>query len=98
MQMTLDTFNGMKANGQIPRDADFYNPNHTKRAGEIHAGYLFDLYKGNPALAAAAYYGGEKAVVDGRIVRYRDLRNPNAPDTLGYAESILRRMGLTPGG
>jgi len=91
MQVQQATFDGMKRNGQIPMDADFNNPNHTKRAGEIHAGYLFDQY-GDPALAAAAYYGGEKAVKDGKVVEFGNLKNPSHPTTTQYAEQILNRM------
>ena len=91
MQVQRDTFDGMKRNGQIPEWADFGNPIHTARAGEIHAKYLFDKYK-DPKLAAAAYYGGEKAVSNGRIVSFGNKTRPSDPTTDEYAEDIYRRM------
>ena len=95
MQVKLSTFDGMKKNGQIPAWADFNNPEHTKRAGEILAEFLFDKYQGDPAKAAAAYYGGEGAVApDGRIKNYGNKERPGDPTTHGYAAQILRRMGL----
>jgi hypothetical protein len=93
MQVKRETFDGMKRNGQIPQWADFNNPSHTKRAGEIHAEYLFDKYKGNPALAAAAYYGGEKAVSGDKIVNFGNKSRPSDPTTTEYATDILRRLG-----
>lgn len=92
MQVQRDTFDGMKANGQIPKWADFNNPNDTRRAGEILAEYLFDKYNGRADLAAAAYYGGEKAVKDGKIVVFGNLKHPSHPKTDQYAAEILARM------
>jgi len=92
MQVKRETFNGMKANGQIPQWADFNNPDHTRRAGEIHAEYLFDKYQGRPDLAAAAYYGGEKAVRDGRIVVFGNRSRPSDPTTAEYANAVVGRM------
>jgi hypothetical protein len=92
MQVTEETFNGMKKNGMIPQSADWSNPVHSARAGEILAGYLFDKYGGDERLAAAAYYGGEKAVKNGKIVEFGDLKNSKAPTTIGYADDIYRRI------
>ena len=93
MQMIRETFDGMKRNGQIPQWADFNNPNDTRRAGEIHAEYLYDLYKGDVRLAGAAYYGGPKAVKNGAVVEFGDRKNPKAPTTVQYADAILARLG-----
>jgi len=93
MQMMKSTFDGMKRNGQLPPEADFSNPNHTLRAGQIHAAYLFDLYGGDAFKAAAAYYGGEKAVTsDGRVQNFGNKQRPQDPTTHQYAEQIVRRM------
>lgn len=94
MQVQRQTFDGMKANGQIPQWANFNDPSHTKRAGEILAEYLFDKYQGRPDLAAAAYYGGEKAVDGGRIVDFGNKQRPGDPTTTQYAAAILGRLGL----
>lgn len=93
MQVQEATFNGLKAKGLIPQWADFNNPDHTMRAGEIHAASLFDKYQGNPGLAAAAYYGGEKAVANGRIVNFGNKTRPGDPTTTEYAAQILKRLG-----
>ena len=94
MQVQDATFEGMKRNGMIPQWADFNNPDHTKRAGEKLAEYLFDKYGGNPALAAAAYYGGEKAVSNGQIVDFGNKTRPGDPTTKQYATAILKRLGM----
>lgn len=94
MQVKESTFNGMKSQGMIPPTADFNNPNHTMRAGQILAAYLFDKYGGDAAKAAAAYYGGEKAVSpDGRILDFGNKTRPGDPTTVQYAQAIVRRMG-----
>jgi hypothetical protein len=96
MQVQNTTFDGMKRNGMIPPHADFNNPNHTKRAGEILAEHLFDKYGGDPAKAAASYYGGEKAVTsDGRILDFGNKERPGDPTTHEYAKAILQRMGIS---
>jgi hypothetical protein len=93
MQMIRTTFDGMKRLGQIPQWADFQNPDDTRRAGEIHAEYLFDQYGGDARKAAAAYYGGEKAVKpDGSIAVFGDLKNSSAPSTVQYADAVMARM------
>jgi soluble lytic murein transglycosylase-like protein len=92
MQVEFATFQGMKKNGQIPAHADFSNPNHTKRAGEILAGQLFDDYGGDTKLAAAAYYGGPKAVRNGRVVEFGNRERPEDPTTSRYARDIAERM------
>lgn len=92
MQIIPGTFQMMKDKGLIPKDFDFNNPAHNKAAGEAYASYLYDKYNGNTKLAAAAYYGGEGAVRDGQIIRRVDTKNPNAPDTLQYAEQVQQKI------
>jgi len=93
MQVKQSTFDSMRRLGQIPAWADFSNPAHTKRAGEILASNLFDKYKGNVMQAAAAYYGGDKAVrPDGSIVIFGVTDDPKAPNTMEYATQINARM------
>lgn len=93
MQIIKGTFDGMKRLGLIPQDADFNNPNHSKRAGEIHAEYLFDKYQGDARKAAAAYYSGEGVVKrDGTIGNYSDPKNAKAPTTHQYADQIAARL------
>ena len=92
MQVQRETFDGMKLLGQIPEHADFNNPNHTKRAGEIHAGYLYDKHEGKVTLAAAEYYGGPKAVKNGSIVVFGNRKHPDHPTTMQYAQEISSRM------
>lgn len=94
MQVTLETFNGMKAKGMIPKDADWANPNDTMAAGVTLVKALAAKYGNDPRKIAAAYYAGEKAVnADGTINNFRDLKNPKAPDTLGYVEQVMGRLG-----
>lgn len=97
MQVTRQTFDGMKKVGLIPADWDHANPAHTKEAGNRLIDHLADKYGDDPLKVAVAYYAGEKAVKeDGSIVDYHDLKNPRAPTTLQYGHQILTRMGLTP--
>jgi hypothetical protein len=96
-QLTESTFNGLKKNKQIPADYQFDNQEHNTLASEV---LLEDTWKrsgGDPAKAAAMWYGGPKAVdKDGNIVSYRDRKNPNAPDTVQYSKEVLGRMSQTP--
>jgi len=98
MQVTKPTFVGMQNNGLIPQDWNWEDPEHSTRAGIALLNSYMDKYGDDPALAAAAYYGGEKAVKDGQIVDFGDRKNPKAPRTSEYAQMILSRMGLKPGG
>ncbi len=97
MQITRATFNGLKNQKLIPPDADFNNPEHTKAAGAVLVGQLYDQYGGDPEKVAAAYYGGPKAVgPDGKIVEFGDTKNPKAPTTTQYAQQVMGRIGGAP--
>lgn len=96
MQITKPTFDGLKVNGLIPSDWDWANPAQSKEAGNRLLDSYMDKYNDDPQKAAAAYYAGEKAVnANGQIVNYHDLKHPNAPDTYGYVNDVMTRMGLT---
>lgn len=95
MQVTASTFEGMKNRGLIPADFKHDNPEHTKTAGQVLVGHLFDKYQGDPRKVAAAYYAGEKAVrADGTIADFRDKKNSKAPTTLQYVDGIMARLGV----
>lgn len=96
MQITKPTFDGLKKNGVIPEDYDFNNPVHTKDAGEKLVDSLMDRYNNDPAKAAAAYYGGPKAVnKDGSLADFGDLKNPKAPTVKQYVSQVLARGGMS---
>jgi len=95
MQIKDTTFDGMKKLGLIPQDADFRNPNHTLRAGQIWASYLLKKFNNDPYKAAAAYYAGEGVVAqDGTVHDWGNKKRPQDPTSRQYADQILRRMGL----
>jgi soluble lytic murein transglycosylase-like protein len=95
MQIIRETFDGLKAQGLIPADAEFTNKADTMNAGLVLIRQLMKQYNGNIEQAAAAYYSGPKAVnVDGSInTHYRDLKNPNAPTVGEYIAKVKSRMG-----
>lgn len=95
MQVTLDTFNGMKANGWIPANYNHANPAHTTEAGNVLIDRLFDKYgEDRPDQVAAAYYGGEKAVrPDGSIANFGNLKHPEQPKVRDYVTQVLGRIG-----
>lgn len=91
-QILESTFNGLKAQGKIPADFDWRNPAHNEAAAVAYMQEAWSAAGGDPRKAAAYYYGGPKAIAGGQINTYRDLRNPRAPDTHGYADQVLARM------
>lgn len=94
MQVTRPTFEGLKAQGVIPKDYDHANPQHTKAAGEALVGVLYKKYDGDVSKVAAAYYSGEKAIRDdGSIRNFQDKKNPKAPMTHQYVADIMKRLG-----
>lgn len=94
MQVTKSTFEGLKAKGRIPANYDHANPEHTTIAGNTLIDDLFDKYGDAPDKVAAAYYGGEKAVLpDGSIANLPDLKNPKAPTVHQYVRQVMGRMG-----
>lgn len=91
-QILESTFNGLKAQGKIPADFDWRNPAHNEAAAVAYMQEAWAAAGGDPRKAAAYYYGGPKAIAGGQINTYRDLRNPRAPDTHGYADQVFARM------
>lgn len=91
-QILESTFNGLKAQGKIPADYDWRNPAHNEAAAVAYMQEAWQAAGGDPRKAAAYYYGGPKAIAGGQINTYRDLRNPRAPDTHGYADQVVARM------
>lgn len=88
MQITPDAFNEVADKGW-----DINNPLDNARAG---IRYLAKMYKdgGNDArLAAIGYYGGPGAIAKAREGKsVSDPRNPKAPNTFEYADSVLDRL------
>lgn len=93
-QILRPTFEGLKKQGKIPADYEWTNPAHNEEAAVKYMEEAWSAGSGRPDLAAAYYYGGPKAIKGGQIVSYRDTKNPKAPDTIGYAKSVMQRMGL----
>ncbi len=99
MQVTKDTFEGLKRDGLIPSDWEHGNPAHTTAAGIALIKQLHQQYAGDPRKIAAAYYSGPKAIAaDGTIKNLRDPKNPKAPSTLEYVRQVTSRMASAPSG
>ena len=85
MQILPNTFSSVADKGW-----DINNAEHNIRAGIRYAGQLLNMSKGDERLAAAGYYGGpggmQKAA---QGVPVADPRNPNAPNTLQYADQVV---------
>lgn len=97
MQIIAPTFDALKNKGIIPNSWDINDPKQSQEAGNRLADYLYDKYGGNTDKAGAAFYAGEKAVrPDGSIANFKDKKNPNAPDVLGYIAALNKRLGGTP--
>lgn len=58
MQFTSRTWNSLIAQGKLPADADRTDPETSIKAAAILMKENLARYKGNPAAATAAYYGG----------------------------------------
>lgn len=88
MQIIPQTFKSFADKGW-----DISNPEHSARASIRYIQALEKQFGDNPRAVAAAYYGGPKAgnaLLNGEA--YRDLKNPNAPNTLQYADKVVSRM------
>ena len=96
-QILESTFKGLQRNGKVPADYQWSNPAHNEFAAEAYMKEAWEATGGDPRRAGAYYYGGPKAVANGRIVLFGDKKNPKAPTTVEYADSIAARMGLAPG-
>ena len=89
MQIIPSTFNSVADKGW-----DISDPLHNARAGIRYLGQMYELAKGDPALAAAGYYGGPGGLAKARQgVAVADPRNPNAPTTLQYGQQVAARVG-----
>jgi hypothetical protein len=88
MQVMPDTFKSV-----ADPDMDITKPLDNMRAGIRYGLKGFNAAKGDPVLAGAFYYGGpggmQKAM---KGVAVSDPKNPNAPTTIGYGQSIAQRM------
>lgn len=88
MQIIPGTFNRMADKGWNIND-----PLDNARAGLRYVNRLYDLADGDPRLTAAGYYGGEGAIPKARAGQaVSDPRNPNAPNTLQYADQVASRI------
>lgn len=93
MQVTRDTFEGMRLSGLIPENYSFDNQAHLAEAGVALIQDLARRYNNDPEKIAAAYYGGPGAVTDRGIRRMRrDPKNPKAPTVGQYADQVLARL------
>ena len=69
------------------------NPEHNMRSGVRYASKMYDDANGDVGLASAGYYGGPNGMKKAsQGVAISDPRNPNAPDTLGYAKQVLSKL------
>lgn len=69
------------------------DPLDNARAGLRYVSKLYDLAEGDPRLTAAGYYGGEGAIPKAKAGQaVSDPRNPNAPNTLQYADQVASRL------
>lgn len=92
MQIIESTFNGLKAQGRIPQDANWRNPADSAAAGRAFAGYLYDKNRGDTRKSAAEYYTGEANVAKGNYLNLRDNKNPKAPTVGEYIDQIHARI------
>ena len=75
------------------QDWKINNPEHNMRSGVRYASKMFDSANGDVSLASAGYYGGPNGMKKAsQGIAISDPRNPNAPDTLGYAKQVLSRL------
>jgi len=89
MQIIPETFRSV-----AEPDWDIQNPVHNARGGIRYARERYREAKGDPALAAAGYYGGPggQAKAAQGIAVY-DPRNPRNPSTLEYGQQVAARAG-----
>lgn len=88
MQVMPETFKSV-----ADPDMDITKPLDNMRAGIRYGLQGFNAAKGDPVLAGAYYYGGPggfKKAMQG--VAVSDPKNPNAPTTIGYGQSVAQRM------
>nr|WKF58833.1 hypothetical protein HUO10_003334 [Paraburkholderia busanensis] len=91
MQLRPDTFKRFADKGWSIDD-----PEHNARAAVRYIKSLSDKTGGDPKLISVGYYGGEGAIPKAKAgIAVRDPRNPNAPDTLQYADQVTSRVPKT---
>jgi hypothetical protein len=89
MQIIPSTFSSV-----ADKDWNIDDPMQNARAGIRYIKQLDARSGGNSELTAVGYYGGPgamKKALQGKAVS--DPRNPNAPNTLQYAQKVVSRMG-----
>jgi hypothetical protein len=88
MQMKRGTFQRFADAGWNIKD-----PVDNARAAVRFISSLHERGGGDPALTAAGYYGGEGGQDKAKQgIAVKDPRNPDAPDTLQYAQQVLSRL------
>lgn len=93
MQIIPSTFKSVADKGW-----DINDPTANARAGIRYVEKMVEAGGGDLRLAAVGYYGGPGAIAKARKGEaVYDKRNPNAPNTLQYADQVLARMGGNPG-
>lgn len=91
MQVIPDTFRRVADKGW-----DINDPVHNARAGVRYISKLNERAGGDAALTAAGYYGGEGAQDKARRgIAVSDPRNPQAPNTLQYAQQVVGRISVS---
>ena len=74
-------------------DWNINDPEHNARAGVRYVGQMYERAGGDPALAAAGYYGGPGGLEKARQgIAVSDPRNPKAPNTLEYGQQVAARL------
>lgn len=88
MQILPSTFAGVADKGWNIND-----PTQNARAGVRYLKQMYEQSSGDPAIAAAGYYGGPGGLEKARRgVAVSDPRNPNAPNTLQYGQQVAARL------
>lgn len=92
MQILPGTFKEVMPQG------DINNPYDNARAGLRYIKKMYDVSGGDLNLTAVGYYGGPGGIAKAKEgVAVKDPRNPNAPDTLQYAQQVLSRTDVPRG-
>ena len=93
MQITPDTWTGLKKKGLIPLEYDINNPEHNKAGGNALIEDAYSRHGGDADKVMAEYYGGPGAIKGGTIqYSNRDLKNPNAPTVGQYIDQAKTKF------
>jgi len=88
MQILPDTFAGV-----ADKDWSISDPLQNARAGIRYLKQMNQRAGGDPMLTAVGYYGGPGGIAKAKKgVAVSDPKNPQAPDTFGYAKQVVSRM------